>query len=200
MTDLSDSYSPQWLYLDEFARALRPEVELTDDYSTFEPTPDTEDAAEVKAAIALLVRDRIITNGKLNEAEFRFLEGKPDLSTTFWVNQLTPEDFSWRHSHLIAGVDNTKHKGRLHDHIGLLIEIAASALQYFGEPAAKPRRNSPEQTRALTVLREIYGDTFPTRGKVTDKDLVRAVNAKLDKSERALEKDTVLRAAGRRRK
>lgn len=122
---LSESYSPRWLYLHEFALALA--------------LPGT-DEDELKDAIALLIRDRLIVDGRLNEAEFRFLEGRPDLRTTAWVNTLTSDDFNWTLSQMIAGVDTTKPKGRLHDHIGLLIEIAASTLRYFGEPAKEPRR------------------------------------------------------------
>ncbi|MGY4358645.1 hypothetical protein ACVWZR_007769 [Bradyrhizobium sp. i1.3.1] len=197
MTDLSDSYSPQWLYLDEFARALRPDVELTDDYSTFEPTPDTEEAAEVKAAIALLVRDRIIANGKLNEAEFRFLEGKPDLTTTAWVNQLAADDFNWRQSHLIAGVDTTKPKGRLHDHIGLLIEIAASALQYFGKQADTARRTPPEQTRTAGLIEKLFSEGIPP--ELGPADILKRLNDHIGTKGRLISKDTLRRVLDKRK-
>jgi len=196
MTDISDSYSPQWLYLEEFARALKPDVRLTDDYFTFEPTPDTDDVAELKAAIALLVRDRIITNGKLNEAEFRFLEGKPDLTTTAWVNQLSAEDFNWRQSQLIAGVDTTKPKGRLHDHIGLLIEIAASALQYFGKPTDTARRTPPEQKRTAGLIEKLFSDGIPP--ELGPADILKRLNDHIGARGRPITKDTLRRVLKRK--
>jgi hypothetical protein len=58
MNSLIECYQPRWLYLTEFSDAL-----------------PGADESEKREAIALLVRDRIIVDGHLNEAEFRFLEG-----------------------------------------------------------------------------------------------------------------------------
>jgi hypothetical protein len=202
VNSVADRYQPRWLFLDEFAGALRPGIAFNK--FSFEPTPDSEEQTDVKDAIALLVRDRIIVDGRLNEAEFRFLEGKPDLRTTAWVNQLTADDFNWSLSHIIAGVDTTKSKGRLHDHIGLLIEIAASALAYFGQTPEAARRSpqeiqdGPEVRRAKAVLKKLYDDRIPSAEQLTDGDLHKAVNQAREKDAREISKTTILRASGRR--
>jgi hypothetical protein len=115
MSGLVDCYLPKWLYLQEFMDAL----------------PGNDDA-DKHIAIALLVRDRIIVDGHLNEAEFRFLEGKPDLRTSAWVARLTADDFWWSTSQMLAGVDTSKPGSRVSDSVGLLIEIASTALDHFG--------------------------------------------------------------------
>jgi hypothetical protein len=120
---LIDRYLPRWLYLHEFALSL-----------------PSDDEADLKAAIALLVRDRLIVDGHLNEIEFRFLEGKPDLRTTAWVNKLSTEDFNWATSAMLAGVDTSKPGARVSDSVGILIEIAASALEHFEGKGNPPRR------------------------------------------------------------
>jgi len=122
MNSLVDCYRPKWLYLQEFMDAL----------------PGNDDA-DKRLAIALLVRDRIIVDGCLNEAEFRFLEGKPDLRTSAWVARLTPDDFGWKTSQMLAGVDTSKPGSRVSDSVGLLIEIASTALDHFGDTNI-PRR------------------------------------------------------------
>ncbi len=130
MNSLVERYQPRWLYLHEFALALAP--------------PDT-DEADIKDAVALLIRDRLIVDGRLNEAEFRFLEGQPDLRTTAWVNKLTSDDFNWALSEMLAGVDTSKPRSRISDTFGLLIEIASSALNYFGETKlGKRKAGTPE--------------------------------------------------------
>ena len=78
MNSLIECYQPRWLYLKEFSDAL-----------------PGEDESEKREAIALLVRDRLIVDGRLNEQEFRFLEGKPGLRTFAWVERLTADDFQW---------------------------------------------------------------------------------------------------------
>jgi hypothetical protein len=120
---LIDRYLPRWLYLHEFALSL-----------------PSDDEADLKDAIALLVRDRLIVDGHLNENEFRFLEGKPDLRTTAWVNKLSTEDFNWATSEMLAGVDTSKPGARVSDSVGILIEIAASALEHFEGKGNPPRR------------------------------------------------------------
>jgi len=169
VSDPLDRYQPRWLYLHEFGEAL----------------PCT-DEAELKDAIAVLVRDRLIVDGKLNEHEFRFLEGAPDLRTAAWINKLTAEDFNWADSQLLAGVDTSKPGSRVSDHVGLLIEIAADCLNYFaaeeGEIGSrtsagtpKPRRTSPEAARALKAIKAIYGK-IPLQDEVSNPRLEQAVN------------------------
>lgn len=184
MSDLLSRYVPRWLYLHEFALSL-----------------ENDDEDELKEAIALLVRDRLIVDGSLNEREFRFLEGKPDLRTTAWINKLSANDFNFATSELIAGVDTTRAGSRVSDAVGILIEIAASALVYFGEAPEAARRSpqdGPELRRAKAVLKKLYGDRIPSAEHLTDGDLHKAVNQAREKDMREMSKTTILRAASRR--
>jgi hypothetical protein len=146
VSSLLDQYQPRWLYLHEFGEAL-----------------PSADEGELKEAIALLVRDRLVVDGKLNEHEFRFLEGKPDLRTAAWINNLRAEDFNWADSQLLAGVDTSKAGTRVSDHVGLLIEIAADCLDYFA-PSGKehPRQGlrlpSPNDAKIRDEVRATYDE------------------------------------------
>jgi hypothetical protein len=125
VSSLVDRYLPRWLYLHEFALSL-----------------PSDDEADLKDAIALLIRDRLMVDGHLNEIEFRFLEGKPDLRTTAWINKLSTSDFNWATSEMLAGVDTTKPGARVSDSVGILIEIAASAVEHFEDRGKPPRRSA----------------------------------------------------------
>jgi hypothetical protein len=146
VSSLLDQYQPRWLYLHEFGEAL-----------------PSADEGELKEAIALLVRDRLVVDGKLNEHEFRFLEGKPDMSTSAWLNKLSTDDFNWATSEMLAGVDTSKPGSRVSDHFGLLIEIAADCLDYFA-PSSKehPRQGlrlpSPNDAKIRDEVRATYDE------------------------------------------
>jgi hypothetical protein len=189
VNDLIRRYQPRWLYLHEFADALRRiESKVTDD--------------DIAEAITLLVRDRLVEDGRLNEREFRFLEGKPDVRTTAWLSSIAAEDFNWSDSQILAGVDTTKMNSRVSDQHGVLIEIAESCIDYFEHAelrAIKQRTNSgPEVRRAKAVLQKLYPKGVPSSDRLTDGDLHSSVNKALGKDERSISKTTVLRAAGRR--
>jgi hypothetical protein len=184
VNEFIDRYTPRWLYLSEFLDAL----------------PGTNADAK-KEAVIMLIRDRMIVDGKLDEAHFRFLGGKPQIESAYWLMNLSDRDFSWTDSSFQAPANENDPSG-----FGVKwfpIEIAASALSLFksnrGERPATPRRHPPEQARALRLIHKIYGGKVPTRAEVTDGDLVQAVNAAVEPGERPVGKDSILRAAGRRK-
>jgi hypothetical protein len=157
MNPLIERYRPRWLYLHEFAGALG------------QAAPHATDI-EIADAIALLVRDRLIDDGKLNDREFRFLEGKPDLRTTAWLNLLEAGDFNWSESQMLAGVDTTKPGTRVSDHAGLLIEIAESCIDHFednkpratrepkGKGGRRPRFNQEAVSKEVMRLMDYHGE------------------------------------------
>jgi hypothetical protein len=179
-----DRYQPRWLYLHEFCLSLG---------------GDEADEDALKDAIALLVRDRLIVDGKLNEHEFRFLEGKPDLRTSAWINDLCVDDFNWATSEILAGVDTTEPRTRPSDTIGILIEIASCAVRYFGEPASEPRRDrdGPQVIRAKVLLEKVFGCVEPPRSQTTDSMLVKKVTDAIPTGDQPISRDSILRAAGR---
>lgn len=63
---------------------------------------------------------------------------------------------------------------------------------------SKRQRMQTERSRATAKLAELYGDGIPTQGEVSNKSLERAVNEGLPSGQQ-LKRDTILRAAGRRK-
>jgi hypothetical protein len=179
---LSESYTPQWLYLREFMDAL-----------------GSTDENEMKDAVLLLIRDRLVFDGKIDERHFRFLAGKPQIDDATWLAELAHEDIAWGDSCIRA---------RPADPLALqpqwfLIEIATAALSLFGHTSktkVKPTRTPPEQIRASAALRDLFGDSVPTRGEMTDGYLLKMLNDHIGNKGRPITKDTLARATGRRNK
>jgi hypothetical protein len=188
MSALLDAYSPWWLYLHEFALALE------------QPGTDEED---LKEAIALLVRDRLIIDGRLNEADFRFLEGRPDLQSMAWVNSLTVMDFAWAHSQIIVPIDSTKSKWERQNLTRLLIEIAASAVSLFHPPEGfarkEPRRVrvAPEQNKARDAVIAHYGK-IPSPTEASTQQIFNKINVGRAETD-VIKKGTIEHALGRRK-
>ena len=190
MSALVYAYSPRWLYLDEFAIALE--------------QPGCEEN-DLKEAIALLVRDRLIVDdGRLNESDFRFLEGRPDLRSMAWVNNIEARDFAWAHSQIIAPLDSTKRKWEANNHTRLLIEISASALDLFrlpdGAVRKEPRRKktSYEQDRIRDAVIATYGK-IPSPREASTQAIFKKINVGRADPD-VFKKGTIEHALGRRRK
>jgi hypothetical protein len=184
VNDLIKRYSPQWLYLGEFMDAL--------------PGSNID---EKKEAIILLIRDRLIINGAIDETHFRFLGGKPPINVGYWLANFSYDDVSWDESTIRAPAGGVADIVRWY-----LIEIAASGLTLFasdkGGKGKKPTRNkaSPEQERALKALHAIYGDRIPPQNEVSNKVLEKIVNDRLHADGlQKVKPDALQRAAGRRR-
>jgi hypothetical protein len=179
INSLYDSYTPQWLYLTEFMDAL-----------------GQADEIEKQDAVLLLIRDRLIYDGKIDEKHFRFLTGKPSIVDALWLGNLSHDDVDWENSNICAPCS---------DAVGLqwfLIEIASSGLSLFGSRAsakeARRRRTPPEQARALKAIKAIY-DRIPPQDEVSNPVLEQAVNNYLKQEGlEAVKRDAILRAAGRR--
>jgi hypothetical protein len=78
---------------------------------------------------------------------------------------------------------------------------AASNTDKIAAPATpRKRHTSPQQMRAEAALKTLFGDEIPSREQVDDRELLNRVNAHIGKSARPIERDSLLRAAGRRRK
>jgi len=178
---LSESYTPQWLYLQEFMDAL-----------------GSHDESEMQDAILLLIRDRLVFDGKLDEKHFRFLAGKPSIVDASWLANLSNSQIKWEDSAILAA----REPDAFPDTQWFLIEIATSCLSLFGsrtsKNAVRPRRTPPEQTRALGALKEIFGDNIPGSDQLTNQDLLKKVNDHQRKQgQRPSAKDSLMRAAGR---
>jgi hypothetical protein len=178
---LYESYLPQWLYISEFMDAL-----------------GQADESEKQDAVLLLIRDRMVFDGKIDEKHFRFLTGKPSIIDALWLANLSHDDVDWENSNIRAP------SGDVLTDRWFLIEIASSALSLFGSriSAKKPRRASrtpPEQARALKSIIAIYG-RIPPQDEVSNPVLEQAVNKDLKlKNLEPVKKDAIQRAAGRRR-
>ncbi len=182
---LSERYVPQWLYLTEFMDALR-----------------GTDESEKKDAVLLLIRDRLVFDGKFDEKHFRFLAGKPSIVDASWLADLDHKNVDWRTSCIIAPGDSFLSTGHLDPARPYLIEIATSALSLFGSRtsagAPRARRAMPEQARALKAIMAIY-DRIPSQDEVSNSVLEQAVSKHLkEKGLEPVKKDSTLRAAGRR--
>jgi hypothetical protein len=186
VTDFLAKYTPYWLYLDEFMRALRGASE-----------------EEKREAILLLVRDRLIINGKIDETHFRFLGGKPQIDDASWLAGLSEDDVAWDSSSIRTASIDPFAAPSWH-----LIEIATSCLTLFGFQKTTTEENKPkraltrtkaEQERAKTAMMEIYGK-IPPQTEVSNKVLGKAVNENLEqKGLKAVKADALQRAAGRRK-
>jgi hypothetical protein len=183
VSDLLSRYSPRWLYLEEFMEAL----------------PGTN-TAEKQEAVLLLIRDRLIVGGSLDETNFRFLTGKPQIEDATWLANLSHADVAWSDSSIRSlAADNSFTSEKW-----FLIEIASAGLSLFSsrtsakEPSKAPHRTSPEQARALKAIKEIYG-RIPPQDEVSNSVLDHAVNKHLkEKGLESVKKDALMRAAGRR--
>jgi hypothetical protein len=181
---LSESYTPRWLYISEFMEAL-----------------PGSDIAEKEEAVLLLIRDRLIVGGAIDENQFRFLSGKPDIRDATWLANLSHADIAWGDSCIRADATES-----LVQSGWFLIEIAAAGLALFqsgkSQKPHKPRRTPPEQIRTRAALTALFGATVPSRDELTDSDLHKRVNdqiCKASKGARPVSKDTVLRTVGRRK-
>jgi hypothetical protein len=186
---LYESYTPQWLYLTEFMDAL-----------------GQADEIEKQDAVLLLIRDRLIYDGKIDEKHFRFLTGKPSIADATWLANLSHESVDWEKSCIIApGADNNVYHALPSDFTPqwFMIEIASAGLSLFGarKSAKEPRRarrTPPEQARALKAMKAIYG-RIPPQDEVSNSVLEQAVNKHLkQKGLEAVKKDAIQRVAGRR--
>jgi hypothetical protein len=185
VTEFLAKYTPYWLYLDEFMRAL--------------PEASEEQKRE---AILLLVRDRLIINGKIDETHFRFLSGKPQIENATWLANLSDDDVAWRDSNIRAATIDPMVQQSWH-----LIEIATSCLTLFGRlsttsgkgPKRASTRTKVEQERAKMAIMAVYG-RIPSQTEIPNKVLDKAVNQYL-KSEGLppVKADALQRAAGRRK-
>jgi hypothetical protein len=177
---LYESYTPRWLYLTEFMDAL-----------------GQADEFEKQEAVLLLIRDRLIYDGKIDERHFRFLTGKPSIVDAVWLATLSHESVDWQNSGIIApGADNNAYPQ------WFLIEIASAGLSHFGsmKSAKKPRRarTSPEQARALKAMKALYGG-IPPQDEVSNSVLNQEVNKYLKQEGlEPVKKDAIQRVAGRR--
>jgi hypothetical protein len=182
VTDFLAKYTPYWLYLDEFMRAL--------------PEASEEEKRE---AILLLVRDRLIINGKIDETHFRFLGGKPQIDDAGWLAGLSEDDVAWDSSTIRTASIDPFAAPSWH-----LIEIATSCLSLFGSQTItteenKPKRTPVEQARALTAITAVYG-RIPSQTEIPNKVLDQAVNQYLkSKGLPPVKADAIQRAAGRRK-
>jgi hypothetical protein len=179
---LSESYTPQWLYLREFMDAL-----------------GSTDESEMQDAVLLLIRDRLVYDGKIDEKHFRFLAGKPSIVDASWLANLSDSEVKWEDSTILA----PREPGSFPDAQWFLIEIATSSLSLFGSRTSKnaprARRTPPEVTRAEGALRKLYGDKIPGSDEMTGPDLLNALNEfqKTQPNKREFKKDSVMRASGR---
>jgi hypothetical protein len=177
---LSESYTPQWLYLREFMDAL-----------------GSTDESEMQDAVLLLIRDRLVFDGKIDEKHFRFLAGKPSIVDASWLASLSDSEVKWEDSTIFAPRGPSSFPDTW-----FLIEIATSSLSLFGsrtsESAPRARRTPPEVTRALGALKELFGDKIPGPDQLTNQDLLKKVNDHQGKRDQRLSaKDSLMRAAGR---
>jgi hypothetical protein len=185
VTDILAKYTPYWLYLDEFMRAL--------------PEASEEEKRE---AILLLVRDRLIINGKIDETHFRFLAGKPQIDDAGWLAGLSEDDVAWDSSTIRTASIDQFAAPSWH-----LIEIATTCLNLFGRlsttsgkgPRRASTRTKVEQERAKMAIMAVYG-RIPSQTEIPNKVLEQAVNQHL-KSEGlpTVKADALQRAAGRRK-
>jgi hypothetical protein len=190
-TSLIDRYQPRWLYLDEFAASL-----------------PGDDIADKREAILLLIRDRLIVDGGLNERQFRFLGDKPDALEASWLAGIELDALDWQQSWLLA--PSVVHENETLPFAAsrqwLLIEIAAECLQLFGAPISvatgKRKRKTPvKEKRAEQAIQAIFKGKIPTVIEVTNPELNERVNKWLkDNTIGPVSLDSVLRAAGRRSK
>jgi hypothetical protein len=186
VSDLLSRYSPRWLYLDEFMAAL----------------PGT-DISEKKEAVLLLIRDRLIVGGSIDETNFRFLAGKPQIKDATWLANLSHADVAWGDSSIRA--DGSSENDAFIQPFGwFLIEIAAAGLTLFrsgkNQKAPTPHRTSPEQARALKALRALYGEKIPPQEEVANKVLESRANGWLKENDLLpVKPDALQRAAGRRK-
>jgi hypothetical protein len=142
---LSESYIPQWLYVREFMDAL-----------------GSADEYERRDAVVLLIRDRLVFDGKIDEKHFRFLAGKPSIVDASWLANLSESEINWE--------DSTIRAPREPDGFSMpdwfLIEIATSALSLFRsrtlESAPQARRTPQWKTPAPGMIRakihEVYSE------------------------------------------
>jgi hypothetical protein len=158
------------------------------------------DEAEKKDAIVLLIRDRLVVEGGIDEKHFRFLAGKPAIDDATWLVDFSHDDVDWERSTIRAP--------RADPHFALpewfLIEIATAGLSLFGSmTAGKPTRKKrigPEFARAQGALKKIYGEKIPAMEEVPNKDLEKIVNDRLKLDGlKVVKADAVQRASGRRR-
>src|SRR5258705_6819856 len=114
------------------------------------------DESEKEDAVLLLIRDRLVFDGKIDERHFRFLAGKPSIIDASWLASLSDSEIEWEDSGIVA----PREPGSFPHTQLFLIEIATSALSLFGSSAsgstAKAQRTPPEQLRALKAIKEIY--------------------------------------------
>jgi hypothetical protein len=191
-TSLTDRYQPRWLYLDEFAVSL--------------PGADISDKRE---AILLLIRDRLIVDGGLNERQFRFLGAKPDISEASWLAGIEVDALDWQQSWLLAPsvVHENENLLLADSRQWLLVEIAAECLQLFGAPirvaTGKRKKKTPVQRQAAKeALSNLYPSGVPSTSEVPNKDLVRQVTEywkRQSPDRQSVSPDSILRAAGRRK-
>ena len=186
MSDVLSRYSPRWLYLNEFMDAL-----------------PGSDIAE-KEAVLLLIRDRLIVGGSIDENSFRFLAGKPQIENASWLANLSDADIAWDNSCIRAepALPDDSLGRHLSSSGWYLIEIAADGLNLFrsgkNQKIAQPQRTPPEQTRALGVMKALFDSKIPAKDQPTNTDLVRKVQDEMERQGvRTVSKETILRAAGR---
>ena len=157
------------------------------------------DESEMQDAILLLIRDRLVFDGKIDEKHFRFLAGKPSIVDASWLANLSDSEVKWEDSTILA----PREPGSFPDTQWVLIEIATSSLSLFGsrtsESAPRAQRTPPEVTRAKGALRKLYGDKIPGSDEMTGQDLLKALNEfqKTQPNKREFKKDSVMRASGR---
>src|SRR5258707_15323627 len=86
------------------------------------------DESEKKDAVLLLIRDRLVFDGKIDEKHFRFLAGKPSIVDASWLANLSDSEIKWEDSFILA----PGAPGSFPDTQWFLIEIATSSLSLFG--------------------------------------------------------------------
>ena len=157
------------------------------------------DESEMQDAVLLLIRDRLVFDGKIDEKHFRFLTGKPSIVDATWLVNLSHESVDWEKSCIIA----PRQPGNFPDTEWFLIELATSCLSLFGSRTSesaplRARRTPQEVTRARGALKELFGDKIPGPDELTNKDLHKIVNDHQQNKElRLIAKDSLMRAAGR---
>ena len=76
---------------------------------------------------------------------------------------------------------------------------AASASPNADKVAPTKRSTAPQQIRAEAALKALFGDKVPSREQIDDGELLKKVNTHIGTSARPIQRDSLLRAAGRRK-
>ena len=182
MSDLLKSYPPRWLYLSEFMDSL--------------PGANED---EKKEAVLLLIRDRLIADGRLDETHFRFLSGKPQIEDATWLANLSHDDVAWGDSTIRATSADPFAQSQW-----FLIEIATSGLSLFrassrakGSTPHRKSRSSPAQDMARAEVIARYGK-IPSDAEATTQKIFQEINRGRAEGD-VISKGTLEWALGRRK-